>query len=564
MTAVLETAEGVATRQGPTSQQIWARRIVGLLLVVVPVAWAWWRAVGVPTDLVNTGGLGLIDDLLGKVFDPALDADFLRVVGRATLITVVYALLGTVGALALGVVGGLVLSDIAWGDRPGRLATIVRLPLRGILVAIRSIHELIWALLLVSVLGLDPLVAVIAIALPFGAQTAKVFADTLDNTPRGPVAALRAAGARPLPALVYGLLPGALPLVLSYSFYRLECAIRSAVILGVVGVGGLGQELVVSLQSRNWAEVWTLIGAVLILSAIVDFWSTRVRSGLAVASCAEWSSGHTEALAKRGDSRVVAWSAWAVPVLVVAAWWWSDVSVAGLFSDRTRDLAGRLVDDLVPPDLPPGGWTVVLDGVLDTVSMAILAMVIAVVITLVVGPLAARPRREQDGVGGGPLRWTACLLARFVLLVLRSVPPTVWAIVALLAFFPGILPGAVALGLYTGGILARLVAEAWEAVPLRPRSALLAVGVSRPLAGLAATTPASFQHLVTYTLYRFEICVRDTAIVGVVGAAGLGRLLQENLVSFRFPAVATLLLASFAVAVGAELFGRWVRRSLAA
>ncbi len=84
----------------------------------------------------------------------------------------------------------------------------------------------------------------------------------------------------------------------------------------------------------------------------------------------------------------------------------------------------------------------------------------------------------------------------------------------------------------------------------------------RGLAGLAATTPASAQHLVTYTLYRFEICVRDTAIVGVVGAAGLGRLLQENLASFRFDAVAGLLLASFAVAVAAELFGRRVRRAL--
>ena len=222
---------------------------------------------------------------------PSLEPDFLLVVLDASLITVVFAALGTAGALVIGVVGGVVLSDAAWQHRPPAPVRLVRLLLRGILVAVRSIHEVVWALLLVSVLGLDPLVAVLAIAIPFGAQTAKVFGETLDSVPRGPLDALRGAGARRVPALAYGLLPGATPLLLSYSFYRFECAIRSAVLLGVVGVGGLGQELVVSLQSRNWNEVWTLVGAVLLLSAVVDLWSTRIRSDMAVVSCSDWAVG---------------------------------------------------------------------------------------------------------------------------------------------------------------------------------------------------------------------------------------------------------------------------------
>ena len=561
MTTLDRPLTRTTARRGTTGRTVWARRLVALAVVVVPLLWASARTLGGGVDLVNTGGLGLVDDLLGKALDPALDAQFLAVVWRALLVTVAFALLGTAGALVLGAVGGLVLSDVAWGERPGRWVGVVRVPLRGVLVAARSIHELVWALLLVSVLGLDPLVAVVAIAVPFGAQTAKVFADTLDSTTRGPLEALRSAGAPPVPALAYGLLPGALPLLLSYSFYRLECAIRSAVILGVVGVGGLGQELVVSLQSRNWDEVWTLIGAVLLLSAVVDLWSTRVRTGLAVASCSDWSSGRTGAPAT--GSRWGRWSGWALLPMLVVAWWYADVSWAGLFSERTRDLSVRLADDLLPPALPPGGWSTLSAGVLDTIAMAVLAMAFAVSLTLGIAPLASRPRRDQDGRGGGVLRWGGWGVARVLLLVLRSVPPTVWAVVALLALFPGILPGAVALGLYTGGILGRLVAEAWESVPLRPRTALQDAGVPRSLAGLAATVPAGVQPLVTYTLYRFEICVRDTAIVGVVGAAGLGRLLQENLNAFRFPAVTTLLIASFAVSVVSELAGRRIRRALA-
>ena len=104
---------------------------------------------------------------------------------------------------------------------------VVRVMLRGVLVhTSRAIHELIWPLLFVSFLGLDPLAAVLAIALPFGAQTAKVFAEILDAVPTGPLRSLRNAGSRRGPALAYGLLPGAMPLLLSYSFYRFECAIR--------------------------------------------------------------------------------------------------------------------------------------------------------------------------------------------------------------------------------------------------------------------------------------------------------------------------------------------------
>ncbi|MDQ3359847.1 MAG: ABC transporter permease subunit, partial [Actinomycetota bacterium] len=272
-----------------TAGTVRRRRLVALLLVVLPLAWAGERAVSGGTGLVNWNGLRLLDDLLATALSPALAPEFLRVVLDGAVVTVAFAAVGTFGALLIGAVGGLVLSDVAWSHRPPALVRLARLLLRGLLVAARSIHELVWALLLVSVLGLDPLVGVLAIAIPFGAQTAKVFGETLDGVPEGPLQALRSSGARTVPAMAYALLPGAVPLLLSYSFYRFECAIRSAVLLGVVGLGGLGQELVVSLQSRNWDEVWTLVAAVLLVSAVVDLWSTRVRADMAVVSCADWS-----------------------------------------------------------------------------------------------------------------------------------------------------------------------------------------------------------------------------------------------------------------------------------
>jgi phosphonate transport system permease protein len=567
-----------SARRPVTRRQVMARRLTGALIVIVPIAWALHRAVPAGTDLVNRGGLPLLTALFGDVLRPSLEPTFLGLVAHAAGVTLAFAAVGTAGALVIGLLGGLVLSDVAWRHRPPWPVRMVRLLLRLLLVAVRSVHELVWALLFVSVLGLDPLVAILAIALPFGAQTAQVFAEMFDGVPDGPLRALRGAGAPPTSALAYTLLPQSAPLLLSYAFYRFECAVRSTVLLGVVGVGGLGQELVVSLQSRNWDEVWTLVAAVLLLSAMADLWSTRLRTDLAVVSCTEWSGGHEQRISGgpekenatratgRSRSRWARWTAWVVIPGLMVAWLASDVSLTGLTSPRTRQLTGRLLDDLWPPALPPGGWPALSSAVLDTLAMAVLAMAVAVAITLLMAPFATTPRRgtSADHIPLAPRVFRGLLwwLARASLLVLRSVPPTVWAVVALLVLFPGVLPGALALGLYTGGILGRLVAEAWESVDTRARDALRHSGVRRGTVTLIATVPPSTHQLLTYTLYRFEICVRETAVVGIVGAAGLGRLLAENLAVFRFPVVTTLLAASFGLSAATELVGRRLRRAM--
>lgn len=556
-----------AVRRGIGFGSVARSRLLTVGLLIAVLAWTLHRSLPAGAPLINPDGLPVLTDLLGSLLHPALSATFLWVVLKACVVTVAFAALGGTGALLIGLVGGLILSDAAWGRRPALLVRVLRWPLRVALVLTRSVHELIWALMLVSVLGLDPVVAVLAIAVPFGAQTAKVYAETFDSAASGPLESLRQAGARPVAAWAYGLFPSTVPLLGSYAFYRFECAIRSAVLLGVVGIGGLGAELVVSLESRHWDQVWTLIGAVVALSAVIDIGSSRFRAGWSVRSCHDASAGAELGRSVPPDRQdntrhASTWAGRKYVVFVVCvgalvtAWLVSGVSTYGLRSVRTQRLTFQLIDELWPPQLPPGGWTALVGAVLDTLAMAILAMAVAVLITLLLGVVATRPRAGRGASVREPLRW----VARFVLLVLRSVPPNVWAVLVLLVLFPGVLPGAIALGLYTGGILARLSAEAWELIDTRPLDALRDAGVAPFLAGVAAVLPPSGRQLLSYTLYRFEICVRDTAVVGVVGAAGLGRLFEENLASFRFPAVTTLLAASVAVSAASELFSRWARR----
>lgn len=540
------------------------RRISLVAALGVAVGWALLRALPADGEVVNHGGLRLLGTIAAHVLYPAHDPEFLGVVAGAAATTVAFALLGTAAALGLGLLGGLVLADITWGERLPIPVRVARWLLRGCFVAVRSVHELVWALLFVSVLGFDPLVAVLALALPFAAQAAQVFGETFDAVPPQPLQALRRSGVRAPVALAYALLPATASLLLSYAFYRFECALRSAVVLGVAGVGGLGFEMTVSLQSRNWDEVWTLVAAVLLLSAAVELWSIRVRADLAVVTCSDWSTGR-ERPGRGGRppglrrSTVVS-LALVVPATVVA-WWWVGLGPGALIEQRTRAATERLLADLWPPAPPDGDWLALADATLDTLAMAVLAMVVAVALTLLLGPWASRPRSDRRARAGWGRRgaWAA---ARLALLVLRSVPPTVWAVVALFALFPGVLPGALALGVYTGGVLGRLAAEAWETLDLAPRDALRQAGVPRVAAAAVSLGPASVHHLLAYSANRFEICVRDTAIVGVVGAAGLGRLLAEGLASVDYPVVAAVLLASLAVSLCVEVLGRAVRRSL--
>jgi phosphonate transport system permease protein len=133
-------------------------------------------------------------------------------------------------------------------------------------------------------------------------------------------------------------------------------------------------------------------------------------------------------------------------------------------------------------------------------------------------------------------------------------------VLALFVLFPGVLPGAVALGVYTLGVLGRLMAEVVEAVDPAPLRALAALGASPAQAFGYGVLPQAMPGMLSYSLYRWEVCTRETVIVGVVGAAGLGRVLSEQLSSFDHDGVTTTLLAFVALTLAVDLAGAWARR----
>jgi phosphonate transport system permease protein len=209
----------------------------------------------------------------------------------------------------------------------------------------------------------------------------------------------------------------------------------------------------------------------------------------------------------------------------------------------------------VPPALPDGGWGALARATLETLAMSVLAGAIALAGGLALAFPAAR-------AGGGPARRAVALAARAALLLLRAIPPPVWALVCLFVLFPGILPGAVALGLYNLGIVGRLMAEAAEDLDPRPARALQAAGAPATAAFLYATVPAAASRFAAYALYRWEVAVRETVVVGAVGAGGLGLLLARQIAAFDWDGALTTVLAVIGLTFAVDLVSATLRRRL--
>ena len=263
-------------------------------------AWAgrvfWWSAALVlmwplavatefrPWVLVEPDNLKVSASFIASFFPPALELDFLSLVARETWRTVAIATAGMTLALLLAVPLALLstsaLSVSALAGRMARGPFWLRQGVRWLLIVLRSVPELVWALVFVRVVGLGPTAGVLAIALTYGGMLGKVYGDILESGEAHATQTLMRNGSGRLQALFYGLLPQNATELTSYTVYRWECAIRSSVVLGFVGAGGLGQQLDNSMKMFNGGEVATMLLVFMALVALADGVSAGLRKAL--------------------------------------------------------------------------------------------------------------------------------------------------------------------------------------------------------------------------------------------------------------------------------------------
>ncbi|MFQ5506812.1 MAG: PhnE/PtxC family ABC transporter permease [Planctomycetota bacterium] len=275
------------------------RAIVLLSIAVSGLGAVWFLGLD-PAGLVpSEGGLVVAKAFFAHAFSPALrsegqfDAAILPVTLESAWMTVVFAAAAISISLVFGLIGGFLGSTAWWAGNPGvgaresgsgMLGRVRRIVgpviyawIRILIALLRSVHELLWAVIFLAAFGLNHLTAVIAISIPYTGTFAKIFSEIIDETPRDASEALRDLGASPLQVFFYGLIPRALPDLGAYAFYRFECALRSSAVLGFFGLPTLGREIKLSFQSSHYGETWTHLYALLFLVVVFDVWSGALR-----------------------------------------------------------------------------------------------------------------------------------------------------------------------------------------------------------------------------------------------------------------------------------------------
>jgi phosphonate transport system permease protein len=561
------------------------RRMMWVVIFLGGLVWALLESGIFQNELINIGGISLGMDFLTAAFNPELGKDFVQLTLDAMLTTLAFAVCGLFLSVIFGFIGGVVASEtwmkahtIARNDQ--ELPIVVRslwLILRWILVIFRSIHEVIWALVFVAIVGLDPLSAILALAIPFAAIIAKVFSEIIDETGHEPFYALLNSGVSPSKAFLYGLLPLTFTDMLSYSFYRFECAIRAATVLGIVGVGGLGYQIFLSLQTLKFPQIWTLLFALFLLNGLADLWSSILRRRLGGETRCGGACVDLEAIQtthKRANpiyqDRVVRFSIIFGALLVPLSFWYISPDLGKLFSERTFQNMVVVGQSAFPPNFEVfsvGEW-IELSKV--TIAMSFLAVAFAGLTGLVLSFPAANNFLLPGGMFSSGreksvsrfLGTAILVLTRGLLLILRSIPAPIWALLLLFVLFPGVLPGALALGIYTLGVLGRLVAEVVENLDERPLSALKAQGAGRGGVFAYGALPPTYPRFISYLMYRWEEIIRATVIVGLVGAGGLGRSLTEQLSSFDYQAVLAILIVFVVITFIVDMVSASVRKTL--
>jgi phosphonate transport system permease protein len=239
--------------------------IAGLFLVVL-----WLSAARIKLSAISVfSGVPNMIDFFGRMVPP--DLSYLKFLLAPTVETVQIAACGTV----LAVVASVPLALLAAQNTSPH--PIVYFSTRLFLNLLRSINELIYALLLVSAVGLGPFPGVLAIALHATGMLAKFVAEEIEHVNRGPVEALHASGAGRVQTIMFGMVPQILPAVVGYILYRFDVSIRSATVLGLVGAGGLGFSLITTMKMFKYHETAACIIIIILLVSAADWISGQLQ-----------------------------------------------------------------------------------------------------------------------------------------------------------------------------------------------------------------------------------------------------------------------------------------------
>jgi phosphonate transport system permease protein len=431
----------------------------------------------------------------------------LEIVIEALLATLAFAF----GGVSLAVVCGFL------------LALAFHHPLmRGICALMRSVHELFWALIFLQFFGLHPLTGLLAIAVPYSGIFARMFAEILDQVPKQPGYSLPARSGY-LSALFYTRLPLAWPHLVSYTSYRLECGIRSSAILGFVGLPTLGYYLESSFSQGYYPEVAALLILFYVLVATKKLWLRR----------------------------------WTLPVFIVGAPFFMGEGMPIIWGNVWRFFS----QDIVPAPLRASDptwqsfadWSSnilleqALPGIWNTLILSQIALAVTGIFALCLFPLISRHCFSAAGRMPGHL----------LLVIARSTPEYLLAYILLQLLGPSMLPAVIALAIHNGALIGYLTGRNSNEIQLRHDAP-----VRRFDRYCYELLPRTYPAFLSFMLYRWEVIMRETAILGILGIQTIGFFVDSAIQEIRFDVALLLILIAAIMNIMVDMIARRIQQKV--
>ena len=442
--------------------------------------------------------------LFSGLLSPSLrniDAPF-----QALLQTVAFAILG----VAVGSVSGFALALIFhW-----RLV-------RMMCAFVRAIHELFWALIFLQIFGLHPLTGLLAIAIPYAGTFAKVYAEILEEgDPRAYGVIKKQSGH--ISAFFYARLPDLWGHFKTYTSYRMECGLRSSTILGFVGLPTLGYSLSTSFMEGQYQQVWAILIIFYLLIASLRYW---LRPAL-------------------------------LPLYILIA----PFIISNDNPISFENVQRFFTQDIIPsPLLRNESWTAVwewfselwinqaMPGIINTLLLTQIALIVTALFALLMFPLISKQFFGRPGRAVGD----------FFLIILRSTPEYILAFILLLLWGPSMLPAVLALALHNGAIIGHLIGRYSDGLPIREDSNPAFINRYA-----YEVVPRVYGQFLAYIFYRWEIILRETAILGILGIATLGFYIDSAIQEIRFDVAMVLILITAFLNISVDAISRSIRHRL--
>lgn len=439
--------------------------------------------------------------------------DLFSIEALSVVWTVAFAVLG----VALGASTGFLLALIF-----ARLRVV-----RLLCAFLRSVHELFWALILIQVTGLSPATGILAVAIPYAGIFAKVFAEMIEEADLSAERVLPV-GTSIIARFAYARIPELAPQFWTYTLYRLECGMRSTLVLGFVGLPTIGFHLDSYFKQGHYAQAAALLLAFYGLIGTRRIWARPatipllIVASLLVLPEAVGATATLTNLIRFITHDIIPTPLRGTDLLAVATW----MSFASWLSPIiTRQVA---------------------PGVVQTLVLSQIALVAMGVIALVLFPFIC-----ERFVG-----WIGKPLGRVALVVVRSTPEFMLVYVLLQLLGPSMLPAIIALSVHNGAIVGYLFGRHADALDYRadaPKGLNLYC---------YETVPRLYGQFLAYALYRWEIILRESAIFGILGIKTLGYYVDAAISEFRLDVAVVLIVATAILSMIVDAFSRGLRRRL--